>query len=225
MSERQLFTRELGLRLERRKIGRFGYLALTPFMRSQNPDAILRLDELTGLKNRKAFDEDFEAAHGRASRPDSKEHLTLMLLDVDGMKRINDVRGHGEGDRLLRTVSHGLEKHVRRPFDEIYRFSDGGDEFAALFPDFKTDSVSAAETVRRIEQGLKQDILDADFPAELQLGATAVVGALLPNESSQAFQTRLDLELSLRKRQNHISLREQGIGLDDARVINLRTLR
>lgn len=224
MSEKQPFTREFGIRFRQHKLGRLHFILPEPIYRYENPDIRLRNDRLTGLKNRQAFEEDFEAAYRRASRSNSIGRLALLLLDINGMKRLNDTDSHESGDRLLRTVGRCLGDHLRTPFDERYRFSDGGDEFAALLPDFNPNAGSELEVAERIEGALKQDILDAGFPADLHLGATVVIGTLLPDETKLAFHTRLDLDLSERKRQLNASLRGEGILFKDSRVIDLRSV-
>jgi diguanylate cyclase (GGDEF)-like protein len=84
-------------------------------------------DKLTGLYNRRLFEEQFEAAVARSLR--SKEDLTLLVVDLDGLKRINDVSGHVAGDNALRTLSDALRATIRST-DVACRI--GGDEFAVV---------------------------------------------------------------------------------------------
>lgn len=83
------------------------------------------VDALTGLRNRRAFDEDLELAWERAQ---AGEHSLLVLFDLNGFKRINDTQGHLAGDALLRGVGEAL----RSAAGPAYRI--GGDEFALLLP-------------------------------------------------------------------------------------------
>lgn len=84
-------------------------------------------DELTGIYNRRRFQEEVER-HLTASRRFG-DHLTLMLLDIDGFKQINDTYGHQTGDNALQVVARALRGAVRET-DLVGRL--GGDEFVAL---------------------------------------------------------------------------------------------
>lgn len=86
-----------------------------------------RVDELTGLHNRRAFNEALEVEVERARRDSAP--LTLAMIDVNGFKGINDGWGHAEGDRCLREVAITLKGATRRP-ELCFRW--GGDEFALI---------------------------------------------------------------------------------------------
>ena len=94
-----------------------------------------RVDPLTGLLNRRAFDEMLSRAVDRARVVG--EPLSVLVGDLDGFKDINDRFGHLEGDRLLRGVADSLRDALRRP-DVAYRW--GGDEFALILPDADADA-------------------------------------------------------------------------------------
>ncbi|MBH9306540.1 diguanylate cyclase [Pseudomonas aeruginosa] len=87
-------------------------------------------DPLTGLGNRKAFDEQLGQALLRAGSGGSE--LALLYLDLDRFKEVNDRFGHDIGDALLRTVAERVRRTLRQP-DKAYRL--GGDEFAVLLED------------------------------------------------------------------------------------------
>jgi len=88
-------------------------------------------DALTGLLNRRGFDEALQREFGRAARVDTA--LSLLLIDVDNFKRYNDLYGHQAGDECLKTVSATLRLILRRPADLVARY--GGEELAAILPD------------------------------------------------------------------------------------------
>lgn len=90
------------------------------------------LDPLTGLANRRAFQERLEYLVRRVRRGRGRRSGGLILLDLDGFKEINDVYGHLTGDRVLEEVARRLENGVR-PGDLVARL--GGDEFAVLLFD------------------------------------------------------------------------------------------
>ncbi|WSG39252.1 diguanylate cyclase [Dactylosporangium sp. NBC_01737] len=85
-------------------------------------------DALTGLPNRNRFTESIHAALAPGHDPDC-DHFSVLMLDLDGFKAVNDSYGHSAGDELLRIVAERL-RHVTRPGDVVARL--GGDEFAIL---------------------------------------------------------------------------------------------
>ncbi len=103
-----------------------------------------RADSLTGLGNRRAFDEALSAEIARSRRHGSP--LTLLLGDLDSFKAINDHYGHLVGDDVLREVAALLRESVRLQ-DNCFRW--GGDEFAALLSD--TDAEAAGLIAARVE--------------------------------------------------------------------------
>jgi diguanylate cyclase (GGDEF)-like protein len=86
-----------------------------------------RIDTLTGVRNRRAFDEALVAEVERARRQESR--LTIAMIDIHSFKLINDQFGHSEGDRCLREVAQAIAEAVRQP-DLCFRW--GGDEFALI---------------------------------------------------------------------------------------------
>jgi diguanylate cyclase (GGDEF)-like protein/PAS domain S-box-containing protein len=109
-------------------------------------EALAMLDGLTGLMNRRAFDETIEAEFRDSVKGGAP--LSLLLLDVDRFKAFNDRYGHPAGDACLRSVADILARTLLRPLDRAARY--GGEEFAAILP--QTPAVGAetvAEAVRR----------------------------------------------------------------------------
>jgi GGDEF domain-containing protein len=96
------------------------------------------LDGLTGTLNRRAFERDLRREMGRSLR--HGDPFTLVMVDVDGLKALNDSRGHSAGDELLRAVAGALKAAVRRE-DVVYRL--GGDEFAVLLSATEAAQVEA----------------------------------------------------------------------------------
>ena len=87
-------------------------------------------DGLTGLYNRRYFDENLEHEVSRALR--QSYSLYLLLLDLDGLKQYNDKFGHQQGDNLLRGLAKVILENIRKDVDSAYRY--GGDEFAVILP-------------------------------------------------------------------------------------------
>ncbi len=100
-------------------------------------------DELTGLYVRREFDRFFREEISRATR--SGHPFSLLLVDVDHFKDINDRHGHRAGDRALRTLALVLNRDMRA-VDRVARI--GGEEFAVIMPD--TDGDAAMETAERV---------------------------------------------------------------------------
>ena len=108
------------------------------------------IDELTGLANRRQFQQQAERLIKRMER--THETMALLYLDLDGFKHINDHYGHDTGDQVLRDVAQALRQQVR-PYDTIARI--GGDEFAMLVSD-PIDNPSLERLAQRIIQKIEQ---------------------------------------------------------------------
>ena len=93
-------------------------------------ETLARTDGLTGLCNRRAFETAVESECARARR--SGAALSIVYLDIDRFKRINDRFGHAAGDQVLRQVAHAIRASARSHVDAGFRL--GGDEFALLLP-------------------------------------------------------------------------------------------
>jgi diguanylate cyclase (GGDEF)-like protein/PAS domain S-box-containing protein len=102
-----------------------------------------RHDQLTGLPNRRALEEQMPRAMARARR--CREPLSVAILDIDHFKDYNDTHGHLAGDEVLRACAKAWDSALRGE-DTIVRF--GGEEFLVLLPD--TDPETAAEIVERL---------------------------------------------------------------------------
>lgn len=89
------------------------------------------IDGLTGVHNRRHFDEALAREWSRALRRGSV--LSVVLLDVDHFKRYNDLYGHPAGDECLRRIAGEMARYIKRPADLVARY--GGEEFACILPD------------------------------------------------------------------------------------------
>ena len=125
-------------------------------------------DPLTGLANRALFIDRLERARARSSR--SGESFAVVFLDLDGMKRINDLMGHEAGDRLLVAVG-GRLRSCLRPSDTAARL--GGDEFALLLEDVEGSSVGPV--VERILDALREPVETGGYRMRVTASAGVVV--------------------------------------------------
>ena len=140
-----------------------------------------REDPLTGLPNRRAFDDHLQRLAAAAGR--SGEPLSLLLVDVDRFKDVNDSRGHMVGDQVLRAVAGALRASGREA-DVVARI--GGDEFAVLLPACSLEDAlpvgaaaaarAAARTVR-IDAPVTVSVGAATFPAGAHTAAELFAAA------------------------------------------------
>lgn len=108
------------------------------------------LDGLTGVANRRCFDQRFAAEWRRAQR--TRLPLSLLLIDIDHFKKLNDTHGHLVGDECLIDVAHTLAGELNRPADLLARY--GGEEFVALLPE--TDDSGARNVAVRMQRTLRE---------------------------------------------------------------------
>ncbi|BCR04126.1 diguanylate cyclase response regulator [Desulfuromonas versatilis] len=129
-------------------------------------------DELTGLGNRRFFHQTLEAEASRSSR--SATTYSLMLVDLDHFKSINDTYGHPAGDAVLRAVSAALRRSLRKP-DTVCRF--GGEEFALIMPGTSSDAAHlVAERVRARIASLTPAELGIDLRVTASIGISTASG-------------------------------------------------
>ena len=110
-------------------------------------------DGLTGLYNRRYFDAAFETEWQRAAR--SGQELSLLMIDLDHFKELNDHYGHPTGDECLRDVARVLEEQPKRGYDVVARY--GGEEFVVLLPG------ADQATATRIAETIRGAVLDRAF--------------------------------------------------------------
>ena len=129
-----------------------------------------RTDALTGLLNRRGFDDIAERERRIAQR--TGRPLTLAMIDLDKFKHVNDTRGHAEGDAVLRLVAR-LFGGVRAA-DVVARL--GGDEFCVLLPE--TDDKAAAVLLERLRADTELALKTHGWPVTLSIGAISFVAPM-----------------------------------------------
>lgn len=149
-------------------------------------------DELTGLANRRSFQETLEAELRRAERFDNS--LALIFADLDDFKRVNDRFGHGVGDEVLRSFAEVLRGRIRS-IDLAARL--GGEEFAVLLPSTDAEGAEAlAESLRQATAGLA-------IPAgsiSVRVTASFGVASFPQTQGADDLMTSADLALYQAKR-------------------------
>jgi two-component system cell cycle response regulator len=146
-----------------------------------------RRDPLTGLPNRRAFEEELAREAARASRAGAP--LAVVMLDVDRFKAVNDGHGHAAGDEVLRAVAARAAAAIRAG-DLLARV--GGEEFAILLP--AADLPRAAEAAERIRATLAARRIEAGGTS-LTVTASLGCAALAPGETPEALVARADARL------------------------------
>ncbi len=149
------------------------------------------VDELTQCYVRRYFEQRLEVEFARAARQSSS--LSLIFLDVDSFKNINDQHGHDAGDAVLKAIA-GLMKRNLRAYDLLARV--GGDEFAVLLPE--TLAFDALKVAEKIRSGVSQmTIPDGSSRITVSLGVAAYPEHT--KESVEALQKKADVALYLAK--------------------------
>jgi diguanylate cyclase (GGDEF)-like protein len=150
-------------------------------------------DPLTGVYNRRHFDECLMAESAAARR--HTKPVCLILLDLDGFKGINDLHGHPAGDAVLRGVSRALQSCARRE-DLVFRY--GGEEFAVIARD--THIAGALQFGERLRRRVERVRVKTGDTPNLQITLSAGVAQLEAAESDVEWVARADAALYRAKR-------------------------
>jgi len=126
------------------------------------------LDGLTGIPNRRRFDEYLDLQWQYAQRSDTL--LSLIMIDIDHFKAYNDFYGHGGGDECLKKVAHTISDTAKRPNDMVARY--GGEEFACLLP------VTDLEGAISLAEAMRKTIMSLAIPHEKSTAAQCVTISL-----------------------------------------------
>jgi diguanylate cyclase (GGDEF)-like protein len=139
-------------------------------------------DPLTGLLNRRSFDQALAEAIARMRRLD--EVFALCILDLDHFKTINDTHGHAAGDAVLRAVAHTMAMGVRE-IDKVFRM--GGEEFAVILPGVDAaDALTAGERLRSLVEAHPVPVDTAQIPVTASIGIALSSHALGANRLTEA---------------------------------------
>lgn len=128
-----------------------------------------RHDKLTSIYNRSQFDLDIKEEIGRFDR--NSREFSLLVIDVDHFKNVNDTYGHAEGDRVLKKMSAVIKRCIRKT-DFFYRI--GGEEFAILSPE--TDRDSALLLAEKIRSFVEREFLKDKAKITISIGVSVYYG-------------------------------------------------
>ena len=174
-------------------------------------DALAREDALTGLPNRRSFEERVCDALARSRR--SRTLLCLMYLDVDNFKHINDLHGHAGGDAVLKEFARRIKRGVRTT-DMAARYA--GDEFVLLLEDVAGEE-AAAIAARRILAALKP-VFGIPGGALRVTASIGVALSVIDEEDIPALLARADAALYAAKNGGRNNFRIAGAALDPVAV-------
>jgi diguanylate cyclase len=182
-----IYQRNLISKLRNELTGQMNSLAKVESLASE-VYKLAALDQLTGLYNRRSGEQRLAQEISRAQR--HGRPLTILLMDIDGLKLMNDTHGHAAGDTALKGFADRLQRAIRGS-DLAVRL--GGDEFMALLPECRADEVR--HVLARIE-GFEFDCNDEKIRLHFSRGWTDYRAG----ESSQELLLRADKELYADKR-------------------------
>ncbi|WP_119157899.1 diguanylate cyclase [Caldimonas tepidiphila] len=147
---------------------------------NQRLAALAAFDQLTGLPNRRHFDEILDSEFKRAHR--SGQPLAVLMVDVDYFKQFNDLYGHGGGDICLKRVAGALQRAERRPGDLAARW--GGEEFAIILPN--TNNLGAKAVAELVRCAVLSLYIEHQGSPLMQLSVSVGVNAIASTEVGDA---------------------------------------
>ncbi|MDH5219381.1 MAG: GGDEF domain-containing protein, partial [Gammaproteobacteria bacterium] len=145
-------------------------------------ESLADTDPLTGLANRRFFQEQLDREFNRLRR--YPEAITIAYLDLDNFKYVNDTLGHDVGDELLKIVADSLSRNTR---DSDYVSRQGGDEFAILFPLLEGEAV--AGIFAKLQKELLREMQERAWPVTFSIGAVTFTQVM---DSSRDMLKRVD---------------------------------
>ncbi len=143
---------------------------------------ISQVDGLTGIANRRRFDQQLELDWRSCCR--AQEHLSLLMIDIDYFKQYNDEFGHLAGDECLRRVAQTMQAALGRPYDLLARY--GGEEFVVLLP--RTDVTGARYLAQNILHKIQTLAIAHPLTPNGVVTLSAGLAATVPQEQTQSLQ-------------------------------------
>jgi diguanylate cyclase (GGDEF)-like protein len=175
---------------------RFGFFVIVTLLLStlrrelEHEKEIARIDYLTGALNTRFFIELVQIEIHRLQR--YARPFTLVYIDLDNFKAVNDHFGHSEGDNVLRRVASYLRKSLRKT-DMVARL--GGDEFALLLPETKEESSQVI--LSKIQKGLLEEMRLGNWPITISVGVVTCIS--VPNTAEELIRIADDTMYSAKQ--------------------------
>jgi diguanylate cyclase (GGDEF)-like protein len=145
------------------------------------------LDSLTGIRNRRHFDKKYQAEVRRSRREQTE--LSVVILDIDHFKKINDEYGHLIGDECIKSVARIMAENVKRPSDDVCRY--GGEEFTFILPN--TDQAGARQLVERVRMKIEDTpIVSPAGAIKMTISAGICTGVMLPEQKENVLLDAAD---------------------------------
>jgi len=157
-------------------------------------------DALTGIRNRSTFEESFERELHLAQR--HQQDLTLLVIDIDHFKQVNDQHGHALGDKVIIEVANRIQASIRTT-DMLFRY--GGEEFVAILNN--SDCDEALEVAERILDSVRDNVVEYQGQ---ELSVSVSIGLTCLNQ--------LDVRESLFNRAEHALYEAKNLGRDQVKV-------
>lgn len=180
---------------------RYSLLVLTRKLDEANRELtrLSAVDGLTGIANRRSFDEALQREWRRAARKSSP--VSLLIADVDYFKGFNDGYGHQLGDECLKKVAHVIAGRLRRPTDLAARY--GGEEFVVVLPE--TDEQGAIDVAEGMRRAVEAESIKHDFSAAapfltISIGVASMIPARSDEDGFRDLFTQADAALYRAKR-------------------------
>jgi diguanylate cyclase (GGDEF)-like protein len=164
-------------------------------------------DPISGLYNLRYFYESLKTEVERVNR--YQYPLSILMLDIDNFKSINNRYGHQEGDRVIMRMGEIIRRYIRQ-VDSAYRF--GGEEFSIILPE--TEDEEAIQVADRIRLGFKKENFSPKIDEKFHLTVSIGVARYFPKEEVIAFLKRVDDNLYTAKSQgkDRVYYQEKGGG-------------
>ncbi len=165
-------------------------------------------DGLTGVSNRRKFDEMLEQCWRQSDRNGTP--LSLIMIDVDYFKLYNDRYGHQAGDHCLKSIAQSLSGLIRRPFDLLARY--GGEEFVCILP--HTDisgAVNVAETMKDAVDALEMEHLSSDIGQKVTISLGVASTVATPTGTADTFLREADNQLYIAKKSGRHQVAAAGL--------------
>ncbi len=178
----------LGVLLFARMLGRLQQSRRALVVANADLDVLARVDKLTGLYNRRHIEEQLGILLHAAVR--TRSPVSLLMLDVDHFKRINDTLGHEIGDSALQSLATAIRLGVR-PGDVCGRW--GGEEFVVLLPG--TEATAAAAIGERLREAATEAPVWSDVGGHVRLTISVGVATTVANDIAQSLVARADAAL------------------------------